>query len=102
MTATLDQRLRLNGAVRLRFDALSNTNVLLSPERGLRLNASASEVLARCTGQLTVREIVHEVFTVAVIQAAPDTVSIEQVTADVLELIDELRVRQLLVVDHYS
>jgi coenzyme PQQ biosynthesis protein PqqD len=98
MTALLEQRVRLSEVARLRFDPQTNTNVLLSPERGLRLNASASAVIERCTGQLTVREIVHELFDAVSMQSGPLTLSIEQMTSEVIELIENLRLRRLLTV----
>ena len=43
----MDQHPRLSQAARLRFDRQSDSYVLLSPERGLRLNQSAAEVVRR-------------------------------------------------------
>lgn len=54
------QRPKLNRGARLRFDEHSNRYVLLSPERALLLNTSAGEVVRRCDGTRTVAQIVGE------------------------------------------
>jgi coenzyme PQQ biosynthesis protein PqqD len=51
-------RPRLRRGARLRFDRQTGRYVLLSPERGLRLNESAAQILQQCTGERSVREIV--------------------------------------------
>lgn len=43
---------------RLRFDAISQAYVLLSPERGLVLNATATAVAQLCNGDLTVADLI--------------------------------------------
>ncbi len=48
---------RLARHARLRFDRIENKHLLLSPERGLVLNATAAAILALCDGVLTVEEI---------------------------------------------
>lgn len=53
-------RPRLRPGIRLRHDRSSGQLVLLAPERGLALNASAGEIIQRCTGELTVEEIATE------------------------------------------
>jgi pyrroloquinoline quinone biosynthesis protein D len=127
-TIQLDQRPRLSHGTRLRYDAPTRSYVLLSPERGLRLNDSASEILLRCNGELTVKEIAAELLSVCKIKpSAPngssstdagsgatgsselgahadvgDTStdpSAEELTKDVLSLLVELRQRQLLFFD---
>jgi pyrroloquinoline quinone biosynthesis protein D len=46
--------------VRLRFDAVRERHVLLSPETVVVLNATGAAVLELCDGQRTVAEIVAE------------------------------------------
>ena len=53
-----DARPRLAPKVRLRFDAKSERFMLLYPERGMVLNPTAADIVQRCTGELTVAEIV--------------------------------------------
>lgn len=103
----LDQRPKLSNAARLRYDAPTRSYVLLSPERGLRLNETASEVVLRCTGELTVREIATELRSACAGESAvraPAGVahrapSGDEIARDVLDLLVELRQRQLLFFD---
>jgi coenzyme PQQ biosynthesis protein PqqD len=53
-------RPRLAAKARLRFDRKSGRTMLLYPERGLVLNATATDILALCTGERTVEAIVDE------------------------------------------
>ena len=53
-----DTRPRLASKARLRFDRKSERYMLLYPERGLVLNATASDILRLCTGENTVEAIV--------------------------------------------
>ena len=46
-----EDRLRLSRKTRLRWDARSERWLLLYPERGLLLNASAGEVVSLCDGR---------------------------------------------------
>jgi len=55
----LDARPRLAPKARLRVDKLSDRTLLLYPERGLALNATAAEILELCTGERKVREIIE-------------------------------------------
>jgi coenzyme PQQ biosynthesis protein PqqD len=55
-----DARPRLAPKVRLRFDRKSDRFMLLYPERGMVLNPTAAEIVKRCTGELTVTEIVAQ------------------------------------------
>lgn len=55
-----DARPRLAPKVRLRFDAKSDRFMLLYPERGMVLNPTAADIVQRCTGELTVSEIVAQ------------------------------------------
>lgn len=102
MTLTLQQRPRLSHAARLRFDARTGSYMLLSPERGLRLNASANEVLKRCTGEFTVREIVGELVDALAVRALQELAPMppsDKVAAQVLEFLDALHERQLVVIE---
>jgi coenzyme PQQ biosynthesis protein PqqD len=51
-------RPRLAPKVRLRWDRKDGRHMLLYPERGLVLNATAADVAQLCTGEHTVAEIV--------------------------------------------
>lgn len=105
MTTPLDARIRLSSAARLRFDARTNGFILLSPERGLRLNHSAAEVLARCTGTLSVRQIAEQLFDqqkLARSESDVDPLVLERVTRDVAEFVTELRRRGLLTFEQVS
>jgi pyrroloquinoline quinone biosynthesis protein D len=72
---------RLKRHARLRHDPVRGRTVLLSPERGLVLNASAAEIVSRLSGKLTVEQIALE------LGAPPD---------DVRALVDALRARGLV------
>jgi coenzyme PQQ biosynthesis protein PqqD len=52
-----DARPRLASKVRVRFDRRSGSHVLLYPERGLALNATAAAIVELCRGDLTVAAI---------------------------------------------
>jgi coenzyme PQQ biosynthesis protein PqqD len=51
-------RPRLAPKARLRFDRHSGKSLLLFPERGLSLNETGAEILALCTGEATVAQII--------------------------------------------
>jgi coenzyme PQQ biosynthesis protein PqqD len=53
-----DARPRLAAKVRLRFDRKTGRHLLLYPERGLELNATAAEVAKLCTGEHTVTAMI--------------------------------------------
>jgi pyrroloquinoline quinone biosynthesis protein D len=53
-------RPKLSAMARLRRDARTGRHLLLSPERGLDLNPSATSILALCDGTRTLEEIVAE------------------------------------------
>ena len=54
-----DARPRLAPKVRLRWDRKDERYMLLYPERGLVLNATAADVVKLCTGEHTVAVIVE-------------------------------------------
>jgi coenzyme PQQ biosynthesis protein PqqD len=98
MVGRLEQRPRLSRAARLRFDSRTHGYVLLSPERGLRLNASATDIVRRCTGELTVRQMVQTLLAQTELKEATEVDIIEiEITADVLNLLWELDQRRLVV-----
>jgi len=50
----------LAGGIRLQFEQAQDSWVLLYPEGMARLNPSAAEILKRCDGSLSVKEITAE------------------------------------------
>lgn len=86
---TLSERPRLVKRARLRFDALTRSYLLLSPERGLVLNETAAAILRCCQGEQTVEEIALQLAAGA---------EVERVLADTLEFLTVLRARRLLEV----
>ncbi len=60
MTISTGARPRLAPKARLRFDRRTTRYLLLYPERGLALNATAGDVLRLCTGERTVGSIVEQ------------------------------------------
>jgi coenzyme PQQ biosynthesis protein PqqD len=57
---SVESRPRLAAKARLRYDRKSERYMLLYPERGLVLNATAADVAQLCTGEHTVRAIVEQ------------------------------------------
>jgi coenzyme PQQ biosynthesis protein PqqD len=57
----LAARPRLAAKARLRFDRLTGGHLLLYPERGLALNATATAIIELCSGERTVEAIAAEV-----------------------------------------
>ena len=57
---SLKQRPRLAAKARLRWDRKDARFMLLYPERGLVLNATAADVVRLCTGELRVGDIVDQ------------------------------------------
>jgi len=56
----MDQKPKLAPKAKLRLDPKTGKYVLLYPEKGLLLNATGAAILKRCTGELTLSEIVDE------------------------------------------
>jgi coenzyme PQQ biosynthesis protein PqqD len=75
---------------RLRFDKTSGGYLLLYPERGLALNATAASILKLCDGELTVDGIVEK------LQADYVDRSREELRRDVLEFLEEMAKRGLV------
>ena len=72
MTPELDSRPQLAAGCRLN-DAGQQQRVLLMPEKALRLNGPSLQIVERCDGQRTVRQIVSELQTIYA-QAEPQKV----------------------------
>ncbi|MGA2449414.1 MAG: pyrroloquinoline quinone biosynthesis peptide chaperone PqqD [Polyangiaceae bacterium] len=83
-------RPRLARRARLRYDGKSGSYVLLSPERGLLLNATAADILTRCRGELTVRAIADE------LAALYEGIGRDALEAEIEELLKVLGDRGLL------
>jgi coenzyme PQQ biosynthesis protein PqqD len=83
-------RPRLARKVRLRFDARSGKHVLLYPERGLELSATAAEIARLCTGELSAAAIVDS------LHARHDAEPRARIEAEVLAFLAELEARGLL------
>jgi coenzyme PQQ biosynthesis protein PqqD len=80
----------LAAKVRLRFDRHSGKHMLLYPERGMALNASAARIAELCTGELALEQIVDHLHR----QAAEATR--ERIQADVQAFLSALLERGLL------
>jgi pyrroloquinoline quinone biosynthesis protein D len=57
---SLESRPVLARKARLRYEEVRQTNLLLLPERVVKLNTTGAAILRLCDGQRTVREIVQE------------------------------------------
>jgi coenzyme PQQ biosynthesis protein PqqD len=55
-----DTRPRLAAKARLRFDRKTTRYLLLYPERGLELNATAADIVRLCTGEHTVAGMIDQ------------------------------------------
>lgn len=53
-------RPRLNPMFLLRWEKTQDAHVLLYPEGVIKLNGSAAEILKRCTGDVSIADIVRE------------------------------------------
>jgi pyrroloquinoline quinone biosynthesis protein D len=84
-----DARPRLRRGVRLVHREEHGGWVLLAPERVLKADAIAAEILKRCTGEATLATIVDEL---AAAYGAPR----ERVEADVATLVASLAEKQML------
>jgi pyrroloquinoline quinone biosynthesis protein E len=83
-------RPRLARGARIRPDPRDGTPVLLSPERGLRLSATAAAVVGLCDGQRDLASLVN------VLVAQFGGVDRARVDADVRVLLTDLRARGLI------
>ena len=80
---------RLPHGVRLKKDDTRGEWLLLAPERIIKTNESAVEILSRCDGAATIGEIAADL-------AAKFSAPRETVEADVKKLIADLATRRLL------
>ncbi len=74
---------------RLRWDERDKTYMLLYPERGLVLNASAAEIVKLCDGRRTEAEIAAEL-------AKSVNEPLERITTDVRALLARLEEKRLI------
>jgi pyrroloquinoline quinone biosynthesis protein D len=77
MTPDLNSRPRLAAGCRLN-DANQQPRVLLMPEKALRLNGPSLEIVERCDGRHTVRQIITE------LQRIYDKAEPQKVESDIL------------------
>jgi pyrroloquinoline quinone biosynthesis protein D len=86
----VDRRPRLARRARLRYDGKSGKYVLLSPERGMVMNATAADILARFRGELTVPAIADE------LAGLYEGIARDAIEADIEQLLEVLADRGLL------
>lgn len=60
----------INPMFLLRWEKTQDAYVLLYPEGVIKLNASAAEILKRCTGKITVDELINELKTLFIDESA--------------------------------
>jgi coenzyme PQQ biosynthesis protein PqqD len=83
-------RPRLASKARMRFDRHSGSHMLVYPEKGLLLNATATEVVKLCTGEHSVAQIIDR------LQRKFHDVQPEQVEREVLDFLQALSERGLV------
>jgi len=88
--SALDGRPSLAPGVRLQRDAISGEPVLLYPEGIMALNSTAHDIVARCDGATTVGAIASAL-------AAEYEIAREELDADILECLEVLRQRRLIL-----
>ena len=86
---TRDDIPKLAGKVRLRFDRHSGQHLLLYPERGMQLDATAAEILQLCDGTRSVAAVALEL-------AQRHRHECADVERDVLTFLQQLRDRCLI------
>ncbi len=84
-----DAKPRLPKGVRLRHDETRGEWLLLAPERVLKADAIAVEILKRCTGERTIRDIVDDL-------AATFTADRARIDADLRALLADLAAKRVL------
>jgi coenzyme PQQ biosynthesis protein PqqD len=84
-----DAKPRLPKGVRLRHDETRGEWLLLAPERVLKADPIAVEILKRCTGERTIRAIVDDL-------AETFTADRAQIDADVRALLADLAAKRVL------
>ena len=85
-------RPRITSRARVRFDRRSGRHVLLYPERGLVLSATAAEIVEHCRGEETVVQI-------AVALAERYDAPRETIDAEVRRFLEALFARGLLEIE---
>jgi len=86
---TPESRPCLAAKVRLRLDRKTGQHMLLYPERGLVLNATATAVVTLCTGERTIAAIIGQL-------AAQYTQEQTALGKEVLQLLNSLQERGLI------
>jgi|HubBroStandDraft_6_1064221.scaffolds.fasta_scaffold904952_2 coenzyme PQQ biosynthesis protein PqqD len=86
---TGETRPRLSRKARLKLDPIDKNHVLLAPERGMVLNPSAAEILARCDGERTVDRIAEEL-------SRQTDAPLDGVRRDVVAFLEEMAKRGLV------
>jgi pyrroloquinoline quinone biosynthesis protein D len=88
-TISPDAKPRLPRGVRLSFNAKHDGWVLLAPERVFKADSIAAEIIKRCTGEATLRDIVDDL---ANVFTAPR----ERIQSDVVAMLRGLADKKLL------
>jgi pyrroloquinoline quinone biosynthesis protein D len=86
-------RPKLASKARLRWDRREGKHLLLYPERGMLLNATAAAILKCCTGEHTVGGIVDQL-----VAEYPGKVR-EEMEAEVLAFLGQMTTRGLMQVE---
>ena len=86
-----EARPRLAGKARLRYDRKAERYMLLYPEKGLALNATAADIVRLCTGEHTVATIVEQL--TAKYEGQPREVIEREVRAFLDSVVDRALVR---------
>jgi coenzyme PQQ biosynthesis protein PqqD len=89
VTVPLGARPKLAPMARLQWDARDEKHMLLSPERGLALNATATRIVELCDGTRSVSDVVA-----LLAEGQGDR---DRVERDVVAFLDRLHARALLV-----
>lgn len=87
---SVESRPRLASKARLRLDRKTDRTMIIFPEKGIELSASAAAIMRLCTGEHTVSAIVEELRTQ---YAAADRAAIEH---EVLDFLNAMRDRCLI------
>jgi pyrroloquinoline quinone biosynthesis protein D len=88
-----DARPRLSSKARLRLDRKTNRYLLLYPEKGMQLNATAADIVQLCTGEHTVADIIARLAE----KYAPQPADV--IAREVHTFLDALSARALLTND---
>ena len=84
------QRVSLAPGVRWQIDRTTGNAVLLCPEGVVFLNETASEIVSRCDGQMTLAEV-------AAALAAEYETSVAALETDIVECLTELQRKKLII-----